>query len=202
MLQGADSLVRNPHLQTLWLAQPSPQHPSAHHRKCSKTLRKRKRTWSLSRRPYCAEACVITRCAALLCCLFTVLFLPFSVVSLPEVACPPKSSLSPHFPSSQRPNVWRKDASTAKYSMSVLEKNLLSTLMRSFVTNYYDWCSGAFINAAGTSASKILKNGLYSSAVTCLNLNRMSNFWNLPERRMWTISSPLRHSKYLSCLWI
>lgn len=97
LLQEADSLVVNPHLRTLWLTQLSPQHSSAHHRNCGKTLKKRnkKRTWSLSRRPYCARACLIARSAALLCCQLTVLSLPFSVVSLPEVACPPKSSLSP-----------------------------------------------------------------------------------------------------------
>lgn len=58
-------------------------------------VKKQNKTWSLSRRPYCAGACLIARSAALFCCLFTVLFLPFSVVSLPEVTCPPKSSLPP-----------------------------------------------------------------------------------------------------------
>lgn len=99
LLQEADSLVVNPHLRTLWLAQLSPQHSSvcAHHRNCGKTLKK-KRTWSLSRRPYCAGACLIARSAALLGCLFTVLSLPFCVVSLPGVTCPPKSSLTPTTP--------------------------------------------------------------------------------------------------------
>lgn len=82
-------------------------------------------------------------------------------------------------------------------------KKVLRTLMRPFVTSCYDWCPGNFLYAARTSAGKIPKKwSVLLRHVTCLKLNRMSHFWNLPKSRMRTISPPLRHSKYLSCSWI
>lgn len=155
-----------PTCETNWLAQSS--HSSAHRRNCSKMLEKKtqQRTWSLSRSPYCVGACLIACSASLLCCLFTVHSLPFSVVSLPEVTRLSKSSSPPsHFLSLQWPNVWRKrqqqDASRWQ--------SFQCTWMRSFVPIFFD---KLFLELSslcrGHLPVKYWRKGLNSHAMWCV----------------------------------